>query len=43
MKKYIVILMIPFLFACGRAAKEKAAELQTRNDSLLHQNEKLWT
>lgn len=37
MKKYIVILVIPLLFACGRAAKEKAMELQARNDSLMNQ------
>lgn len=37
MKKYMVILLIPFLFACGRAAKEKAAELQAKNDSLMSQ------
>ncbi len=37
MKKYIVILLIPFFFACGRAAKEKAAELKARNDSLMSQ------
>jgi predicted nucleic acid-binding Zn-ribbon protein len=37
MKKYIVILLIPFLFACGREAKEKAAELRARNDSLINQ------
>jgi len=37
MKKYIVIMLIPFLFACGRAAKEEAAKLQARNDSLLNQ------
>jgi chromosome segregation ATPase len=30
-------LLIPFLFACGRAAKEKAAELQAKNDSLISQ------
>ncbi|HTX89078.1 MAG TPA: hypothetical protein VMC08_08820 [Bacteroidales bacterium] len=38
MKKYIGILLIPFLFACGRAAKEKAVELQARNDSLMTQS-----
>jgi chromosome segregation ATPase len=37
MKKYIIIMLIPFLFACGREAKQKAAELQIRNDSLIHQ------
>jgi len=37
MKKYIVILLIPFLFACGREAKERAALLQARTDSLMNQ------
>jgi chromosome segregation ATPase len=37
MKRYMVILLIPFFFACGRAAKEKAAELQAKNDSLMSQ------
>jgi len=37
MKKYIVIILIPFLFSCGRADKEKAAALQAKNDSLVSQ------
>ncbi|MCX6247756.1 MAG: hypothetical protein NTW10_08490 [Bacteroidetes bacterium] len=37
MKKYIVILLIPFLFACGREAKERAAQLKASNDSLINQ------
>jgi chromosome segregation ATPase len=36
MKKYIIVLLIPVFFACGRAAKEEAAKLQARNDSLLN-------
>ncbi len=30
-------MVIPFLFACGRSAKERAAELQVRTDSLMQQ------
>ena len=37
MKKYIVLILIPVFFACGRAAKEKAMELQASNDSLMEQ------
>jgi chromosome segregation ATPase len=37
MKKYLVLLLIPVFFACGREAKQKAEELQSRNDSLLSQ------
>jgi hypothetical protein len=37
MKKYIVLLVIPFLFACGRADKERAIVLQARTDSLMAQ------
>jgi hypothetical protein len=37
MKKYIIILLVPFLFACGREAKERAQVLQVRTDSLLNQ------
>ena len=37
MKKYILFLMIPLFLACGHAAKEKAKELQARNDSLMNQ------
>ncbi len=37
MKKYLILLLIPVFFACGRAAKEKAQELQARNDSLMSQ------
>jgi hypothetical protein len=37
MKKYLILLLIPVFFACGRAAKEKAKELQARNDSLMTQ------
>jgi hypothetical protein len=37
MKKYLFFLMIPLFLACGHAAKEKAKELQARNDSLMNQ------
>jgi len=37
MKKYMLFLMIPIFLACGHAAKEKAKELQARNDSLMNQ------
>lgn len=37
MKKYLLLLLIPVFFACGRAAEKKAQELQSRNDSLLSQ------
>lgn len=37
MKKYLLLLMIPVFFACGREAKKQAAELQSRNDSLMTQ------
>lgn len=37
MKKYLLLLMIPFFFACGREAKKQAAELQAYNDSLMTQ------
>ncbi len=31
----MVLLLIPFLFACGREAKQKVVELQARTDSLM--------
>jgi len=37
MKKYFVLLLIPVIFACGRAAEKKAQELQSKSDSLLSQ------
>jgi chromosome segregation ATPase len=37
MKKYLILLLIPVLFSCGRAAKKQAEELQARNDSLMSQ------
>jgi chromosome segregation ATPase len=37
MKKYLVLLLIPVFFACGREAKQKAEELQAKNDSLMSQ------
>jgi len=38
MKKYLLLLLIPAFFACGRAAEKKAEELQSKSDSLLSQN-----
>ncbi len=37
MKKYLLLLLIPVFFSCGRQAKKQAEELQTRNDSLMTQ------
>ncbi len=37
MKKYFMLLLIPVIFACGRAAEKKAQELQSKTDSLLSQ------
>ncbi len=37
MKKFLLLMMIPLFFACGREAKKQAEELQSRNDSLLSQ------
>ncbi len=37
MKKYLLLLLIPVFFACGREAKKKAEELQARSDSLMSQ------
>jgi len=37
MKKYLLLLLIPVFFACGRQAKKQAEELQSRNDSLMTQ------
>jgi predicted RNase H-like nuclease (RuvC/YqgF family) len=37
MKKYLILLLIPVLFACGRAAKKEAESLKTKNDSLMAQ------
>jgi len=37
MKKLILLLLIPFMFACGREAEKKAQDLQARNDSLMSQ------
>ena len=37
MKKYLILLLIPLLFACGRAAKKEAEALKARNDSLMAQ------
>lgn len=37
MKKYLLLLMIPVFFACGREAKKQAEELQSKTDSLMSQ------
>jgi chromosome segregation ATPase len=37
MKKYLILLLIPVFFACGRAAEKKAQELQSKTDSLISQ------
>ena len=37
MKKYFLLLLIPVIFACGRAAEKKAQELQSKTDSLMSQ------
>jgi hypothetical protein len=37
MKKYLILLMIPVLFACGRAAKKEAEAMKAQNDSLMAQ------
>jgi chromosome segregation ATPase len=37
MKKYLILLLIPVFFACGREAKKQAEELKSKNDSLLTQ------
>lgn len=37
MKKYLVLLLIPVLFACGREAKKEAEALKARTDSLMAQ------
>ena len=37
MKKYLILLLIPLFFACGRAAKKEAEALKARTDSLMAQ------
>jgi chromosome segregation ATPase len=37
MKKYLLILMVPLFIACGREAEQKAADLQSKTDSLMSQ------
>ncbi len=37
MKKYLLLLLIPVFIACGREAKQKAEELQSKTDSLMSQ------
>jgi len=38
MKKYLILLLIPLTFACGRSAKKEAEALKLRNDSLMAQS-----
>jgi hypothetical protein len=37
MKKYLILLLIPLFFACGREAKKEAEALKARTDSLMAQ------
>jgi chromosome segregation ATPase len=37
MKKYLILLLIPLVFACGRQAKKDAEALKAKNDSLMSQ------
>jgi len=37
MKKYLLLLLIPVFFACGREAKKRAEELQSKTGSLMSQ------
>jgi len=37
MKKYFILLLIPVLFSCGRAAKKEAESMKAKNDSLMAQ------
>jgi len=37
MKKYLILLLIPVMFACGRAAKKEAEAMKSKNDSLMAQ------
>lgn len=37
MRKYLILLLIPLFFACGRSAKKEAEALKARNDSLMAQ------
>ncbi len=37
MKKYVILLLVPLMFACGRSAKKEAEALKLRNDSLMAQ------
>ena len=37
MKKYLILLLIPVFFACGRSAKKEAEALKAKNDSLMAQ------
>jgi hypothetical protein len=37
MRKYLILLLIPLFFACGRTAKKEAEALKAKNDSLMAQ------
>jgi len=37
MKKYLILLLIPVFFACGRTAKKEAEAMKAKNDSLMAQ------
>jgi chromosome segregation ATPase len=37
MKKYLLLLLVPIFLSCGREAKQKAEELQSKSDSLMSQ------
>jgi len=37
MKKYLILLLIPVFFACGRSAKKEAEAMKAKNDSLMAQ------
>ncbi|MCX6247494.1 MAG: hypothetical protein NTW10_07160 [Bacteroidetes bacterium] len=38
MKKYLILLLIPVMFACGRAAKKEAEAMKAQNDSIMAQS-----
>ncbi len=37
MRKYLILLLIPIFFACGRSTKKEAEALKAKNDSLMAQ------
>ena len=37
MRKYLILLLIPLFFACGRSAKKEAEALKAKNDSIMAQ------